>query len=288
MLFAVDTLPEHLERELNDTNESADQVALPVIVNGRIDPQGDWDVFRIEGQAGDEIVAEVLARRLDSPLDSVLRLTDSIGRQRAFNDDHEDKGSGLNTHHADSYLRATLPANGTYYIHLGDIQRKGGPEYAYRLRISPPNPDFELRIVPSIINVRAGASVPLTVYALRRDGFSNEIALVLKDAPAGFRLNGGRVPANQDQVRLTLTAPPTPLKESLNLCLEGRAMIQGQEVVHPAVPAEDMMQAFAYRHLVSVKDLKVAVIGGARSNAPMKSLDQKPMKSPPPEQPKSQ
>ncbi|MCJ7730153.1 MAG: PPC domain-containing protein [Sedimentisphaerales bacterium] len=288
VLFAVDTLPEHLERELNDTNESADQVALPVIVNGRIDPQGDWDVFRIEGQAGDEIVAEVLARRLDSPLDSVLRLADSIGRQLAFNDDHEDKGSGLSTHHADSYLHATLPANGTYYIHLGDIQRKGGPEYAYRLRISPPHPDFELRIVPSSINVRAGASIPLTVYALRRDGFSNEIALVLKDAPAGFRLNGGRVPANQDQVRLTLTAPPTPLKESLNLCLEGRAMIQGQEVVHPAVPAEDMMQAFAYRHLVSVKDLKVAVIGGARSNAPMKSLDQKPMKSPPPEQPKSQ
>ncbi len=35
-----------------------------------------------------------------------------------------------------------------------------------------------------------------------------------------------------------------------SLRLEGRATIQGREVVRPAVPAEDMMQAFAYRHLV--------------------------------------
>ncbi len=36
-------------------------------------------------------------------------------------------------------------------------------------------------------------------------------------------------------------------------------MIEGREVVRPAVPAEDMMQAFAYRHLVPAKELKVAV-----------------------------
>jgi hypothetical protein len=56
---------------------------------------GDWDVFRFEGRAGDDIVAEVYARRLDSPLDSVLKLTDDAGNQLAFNDDNEDKGPGL-------------------------------------------------------------------------------------------------------------------------------------------------------------------------------------------------
>ncbi len=70
-----------------------------------------------------------------------------------------------------------------------------------------------LRVVPSSINVRAGASVPITVYALRKDGFSGEIALALKDARQGIRLSGARVPANQDQVRLTLTAPQSPLDE---------------------------------------------------------------------------
>jgi hypothetical protein len=218
----------------------------------------------------------------------VLKLTDATGRQLAYNDDYEDKGSGLETHHADSLITAAVLENGTYYLYISEAQQKGGAEYAYRLRISTPRPDFELRVVPSSINVRGGASVPLTVYALRKDRFSNEIALFLKDAPAGFTLSGGRVPANQDQVRLTLKAPPTPLKEPLSLCLEGRAEIRGRQIVRPAVPAEDMMQAFIYRHLVPVKDLKIMVIGRGKSEAPMKSLDQKSIISPEPKQPKSQ
>ncbi|MBM4017047.1 MAG: hypothetical protein FJ288_01760 [Planctomycetes bacterium] len=275
--FAVDTLPECLEKEPNNLPAGAQPVTLPLIVNGRIDQPGDWDVFRLEGRAGDEIVAEVHARRLDSPLDSVLKLSDAAGRQLAFNDDHEDKGSGLNTHHADSLLTAVLPAGGTCYLHLGDAQRKGGAEYAYRLRISPPRPDFQLRVVPSSINVRGIATVPLTVYALRKDGFADKIALALKDAPAGFTLDGAQVPAGQDQVRITLTVPPTPTKEPLSLAMEGRAFIQAQEVVRPAAPAEDMMQAFAYRHLVGAEELKVAVSGRYLSKSTVRILGPAPV-----------
>src|SRR5208283_240207 len=153
-------------------------------INGRIDAPGDEHVFCFEGRAGEQIVAEVLARRLDSPLDSTLKLTDAAGKQLAFNDDFDDKGSGLETDHADSYLTATLPADGNYYIRITDAQHHGGPDYAYRLRISAPRPDFALRVVPSAINVRAGLSVPVTVYALRKDGFTNAIDLRLKNAPA--------------------------------------------------------------------------------------------------------
>ncbi len=262
--FALDTLPESLEKEPNNEQTSAQPVTLPIIVNGRIDKAGDWDIFRLEGRAGDQIVAEVYARRLDSPLDSTLRLTDSTGRQLALADDHEDKGAGLITHHADSLLAASLPANGTYYLHIGDAQNKGGQDHSYRLRISPPQPDFELRVVPSSINVRAGATAALTVYALRKDGFSDQIALALKDAPSGFTLMGGKVPAGQDQAKVTLRVPLKPLTEPASLHLEGRAVIQGQEVVRQATPADDMMQAFFYRHLVPAKDLKVAVIGRAK------------------------
>jgi hypothetical protein len=302
--FAWDTLPECLEKEPNNEQTGAQPLTLPIIVNGRIDQPDDCDVFRFEGRAGDEIVAEVHARRLDSPLDSVLKLTpapilpsrqpgsqsgsgpvhagqektqaNKIGAgQLAFNDDHEDKGAGLTTHHADSLLRTALPADGTYYLHISDAQHKGGEVYGYRLRISPPRPDFELRVVPSTINARAGATVPITVYALRKDGFSGEIALALKDAPSGFALSGGRVPADKDQVNLSLKTPPTSTKEPVSLCLEGRAVIEGREIVRQAVPADDMMQAFFYRHLVPAKDLKVAVIG--RASPPR----QGPAKSPP-------
>jgi hypothetical protein len=278
--FAVETLPECLEREGNDSLQSAQLVTLPIIVNGRIDKSEDWDVFRFEGRAGDRIVAEVQARRLDSPLDSVLKLTDAAGRPLAFNDDHEDKGSGLKTHHADSLILATLPADGAYYLHLGDAQRQGGAEYAYRLRISPPRPDFELRVVPSAINAGMGQTAPITVYALRKDGFSGDITLALKNAPPGFALGGAWVPAGQDRVRLTLTLPPTGLNEPLGLALEGRATIQERQVVHAAVPADDMMQAFFYWHLVPAKDFKVTPLkrGATRTRVPI--LSEQPVKIP--------
>jgi len=278
--FAADNLPERLEQEPNHTIAASAAVTLPIIVNGRIDQPGDWDVFRFEGRAGDIIVAEVYARRLDSPLDSVLKLTDAAGTQLAYNDDHEDKGAGLNTHYADSYLTATLPADGAYYIHLGDAQHQGGPDFAYRLRIGPPRPDFALRVVPSSLSVRGGASVSVTVYALRRDGFTNEISLDLANAPKGFRLTGAKVPANQDQVRLTLQAPPEAADEPVHLSVEGRAFIQGHPVTHLAVPAEDMMQAFAYRHLVPAKELDVVVSGRFMNRMPLKILSATPVKIP--------
>jgi hypothetical protein len=282
MPFAVDDLPEALEREPNDSAATAQVVTLPVIINGRIDKPGDWDVFRFEGHAGQQVVADVEARRLDSPLDSVLRLTDAAGKQLAFNDDHEDKGAGLDTHYADSYLRFTLPADGAYYVYLGDAQQAGGPEYAYRLRLGAPQPDFALRVVPSSITARAGMNIPITVYALRKDGFTNEITLALRNAPEGFTVSGAKVPSNVDQVRFTLSASAAPRSEPFNLGIEGSAMIQGREVVHPAVPAEDMMQAFLYRHLVPSQQMAVSVAGNGRamSRAWVKILGAMPVKIP--------
>ncbi len=261
--FAVDDLPEVLAAGGNDSPARAQAVTLPVIVNGRIDAPARWDVYRFEARSGDEVVAEVTARRLGSPLDSVLMLTDANGVQLALNDDHEDKAAGLDTHHADSYIRAKLPAAGTYYVHVGDIQRQGGPEYAYRLRLSAPRPDYELRVTPSSINVRGNENVPVTLWALRKDGFAGEIAISLKDAPAGFALSGGTLPAGQDRVRLTLTAPSKAPAEPFVLRVQGRAVIGGGEVARAAVPAQDMMQAFAYRHLVPSQELAVVVPGNS-------------------------
>jgi hypothetical protein len=55
----------------------------------------------------------------------------------------------LHTHHADSLISCTLPADGAYFVRLGDAQHQGGPECAYRLRISPPRPDLRLLISAS-------------------------------------------------------------------------------------------------------------------------------------------
>jgi len=274
MDFVVDSLPEATAKAAIGSKEKAQRVKVPVIVNGRIAHAGETAFFRFEGNAGQEIAVEVMARRLGSPLDSTLRLTDAAGKELAFNDDFEDKGAGLLTHQADSFLLFKLPAKGTYYLQLADAQHKGGPEYGYRLRISPPQPDFQLRVVPSSFNVRSGSTIPFTVYALRHDGFDGEITLKLKDAPANFVLSGAAVPSGQDHVRLTLTVAKTPGPEPLSIQMTGAATVAGREVTRTAVPAEDMEQAFAYHHIVPEDAWLVRVIGSGAGTPwrPMKPV----------------
>lgn len=257
--FAVDTLPELTEHEPNDSFSNAQSVTLPTIINGKISKPGDTDTFSFDAKAGDEIVAEVSARRLGSPLDSILKITDATGQQIAFNDDTENKADGLNTHHADSYIRTKIPSDGTYYVQLSDAQQKGGDDFSYRLRLSAPCADFQVRATPSQIMIRPGMSTPLTIHALRQDGFSNEIEILLRDAPEGVTLRGGTIPANQDTMQITLSAPGYADFAPTNIHLEARAFIHGESIVREVVPAEDMMQAFFYHHLVPSQNLQIAL-----------------------------
>ncbi len=280
LLFQWDALPAAVEKEPNNAPAAAQRLKLPVIVDGRIDKPGDWDVFRFDGRKGQSVVAEVYGRRLQSPLDSVLRLTDAAGKQIAFNDDFEDKSAGLETHHADSFLMAVLPANSVYYLYIGDAQQKGGPEYAYRLRISAPLPDFEVRVAPSALNAFAGTTVPIDLHAIRRDGFNGDITISLKDAARGFSLAGGVIPAGREEALATLTVPLQPVGEPIRVSLEARATVNGREIPKAVIPTEDMMQAFAYRHLVPEPDLQVLIRRGMSLRNPIRISGEQPLRIP--------
>lgn len=277
--FALDELPESFEQEPNNVAARAQKIQ-PGIINGRIDRPQDSDVFRFEGRGGETIVAEVCARRLDSPLDSVLQLTDAAGRVLAFNDDHEDAAYGANTHHADSYLMVELPADGTYFVHLNDAARNGGEEFGYRLRIGPPRPDFALRVVPSGVALRPNGTATVSVYALRKDGFAGEIALSLKDPPAALSAAPIKLKGKQDVAKFTIRAGRTRTGQVLDLAIEGTAKIQDREVAHEAVAAEDRMQAFLWRHLVPARSFTAVVYNPGAQNASKRVLDPKAIPAP--------
>lgn len=257
--FVLDTLPECLDREPNDQPAKAQKVKLPIIVNGRSDRPGDWDVFEVEGKTSDSVVVEVNARRLGSPFDSFVKITNEDGKIIAMNDDHHDAASGLNTDHADSYLMIELPADGKYFIHLGDTRRHAGKEYAYRLRISHSRPDFELRAVPSRIIMRSRSSASVTVYAIRKDGFNGQIELKPENLPAGFTSSGAKIAADKESVKLTVKTTLTDMEEPVNISIIGRAKDRDREIVRAAVPAEDQMQAFLWRHLLPADNLPLLV-----------------------------
>jgi len=282
--YAVDTLAECDEVESNDSAGEAQLIEMPKIINGRIDRPGDIDVFRFEGRTGEKIVAEVYARRLNSPLDSLLRLTDATGSVLAWNDDYVLKEShlytniaGLMTHHADSYLLAELPSDGTYYVHLADSQNHGGQVHGYRLRIAVAQGDFALRVTPSSLSMRAGGLATLDIHALRKDGFDGPIEVFLDDTSAGFELGGSTIPTGCDHVRMTLKSPVKAPDKPVPLGLAGRARIAGGLVVRSAFAADDCMQAFLYRHLVPAQQFLVCVQPG-RSGMPAVEVPTKPVR----------
>jgi len=117
------------EKEPNDGFRQAQPLPVPATVEGAISRPQDVDVFRIEGQAGQRLVIEVLAARHGSLLDSFLYLYDADGQEIAANDDH-----GGST---DSWLEVTLPKQGAYYISLLDAHDSGSAAHVYRLLVRP-------------------------------------------------------------------------------------------------------------------------------------------------------
>jgi hypothetical protein len=277
--FALGTLPEETERESSDAT-NAQPVALPIIINGRIDRKDDWDVFQFTGKANDPIVIEVQARRLDSPLDSVIKLTDATGKVLAFNDDCEDLTAGTNTHHADSYLLTQLPADGTYFVHLGDTARSGGEAYGYRLRISAPQPDFELRVVPSSVSFPLKSGATVSVYALRKDGFTGPIKVTLNNPPPSLSASPVVIPANQLLAKFYIKSGPNPTNGPIHLSIIGSAGPETQAIIREAIPAEDRMQAFLWRHLVPANHLEVFVYDQKYQPKPKRTAPVRP--TPPP------
>jgi len=278
--YAVDELPECTEAEPNDTVASAQAIDPPRIVNGRIDRPGDEDVYRFRGRGGDEIAVEVHGRRLRSPIDSLVVLTDASGRTIGWSDDTEGRRLGLVTHQADSYLLARLPADGDYCVRVSDTQRHGGPEYAYRVRIGRARPEFEVYLTPSAVNLSGGARALVTAHVVRRDGFEGDVELLLRDGGEGFRLEGATIPAGADRVRMTLAPPPRTRRRITPLTVLAKAVAGRRVVVHRAIPSEDVMQAFLWRHLVPAEELLVTVGRSRGPRTPVRVAGKGPVRLP--------
>ena len=258
--FLVDSKCDEPEHEPNDTPATAQKITSPAVINGRVDNPGDVDYYQFTVQKGERMVMDVMARRLGSPLDSILTLFDAKENQLAENDDWTDLTESPATHHADSHLLYTFAAAGTYTLRLRDIQGNGGEEYAYRLSVGPPQPDFVLRIVPDNPRLGQGDTAAITVTAIRKDGFDGEIHLGVEGLPAGFSASEAIIQTGQDEGRLTITAPPDAPLGTVEPAVSGWAAAGKDTIRHRAQTAEQMQQAFAYTHFMPTARLALSVL----------------------------
>jgi hypothetical protein len=116
---------------------------------------------------------------------------------------NDDGGPGYGK---DSRLHFTAPADGDYIVRLSDVRGLTGTDYAYRLTIREPKPDYRLSVSPRNPNVPAGGRIPLTVTALRLDDFDGAIPVSVKDLPPGLHATSGTIAPGQQATTLTLSA----------------------------------------------------------------------------------
>lgn len=132
--FVVGTLPEVLEVEPNNDDLKAQSVTTPAVINGRINPQADIDVFKFSGKANQKVIAAVAAHALDvhgqyknyGIADFSLELLDAGGRTLAAAED----SVGF-----DPIVEHTLPADGEYIVRVQLLTYGGFPEAVYRLTL---------------------------------------------------------------------------------------------------------------------------------------------------------
>jgi hypothetical protein len=145
-LIMIDDLPSVAENGANKAVESAQELAFGSAVDGAAEAES-FDYYKFQAVPGMRITAEVVARRLGSPLDPVLRLIDSAGRELAYSDDEPGIG-------ADSRLQYEFAAEGTYLLEVRDIRYQGGGNHRYRLRFG----DFPLVSVPYPLGATRGTT----------------------------------------------------------------------------------------------------------------------------------
>jgi hypothetical protein len=132
--FVIGSQEELVETEPNNSPPEATAVTLGTVVNGRSDGASDQDYYKITAKAGQRILADCWAYRIDSRMDPSLVVYDASGKELGRSRDVERR---------DPLLDFTAPADGEYFIEVHDFLYAGNSEYFYRLAIgTDPHLDF--------------------------------------------------------------------------------------------------------------------------------------------------
>ncbi|MSR32058.1 MAG: hypothetical protein EXR99_11180 [Gemmataceae bacterium] len=123
--FELGDLSEIIEKEYEDLERPVG-VTLPLTINGRIFPRGDFDDWEVTLEKGAHIRAAISSDKLGYPLDARLEVRNALGKILSENDDFYSE---------DPALFFTAPASGKYCIRVLDSQGKGSPAHVYRLTL---------------------------------------------------------------------------------------------------------------------------------------------------------
>ena len=177
-----------LETEPNNELRNANVAELPLALNGRIQTKGDVDCFKFTAKKGQVWEIECYARRIGSPMDSVVTIYKDDKNKTLIAGNDDARGQ-------DSYFRWQVPEDGTYYIRITDHLGQGGDAYVYRVEMSPVKPVLTIGI-PRIerygqarqtVVIPRGNRYGAIIQATRAD-FGGPIELLSKNLLPGVKM----------------------------------------------------------------------------------------------------
>jgi hypothetical protein len=196
-LIMIDDLAGGTESGNHHAPTDAQPLKLPTALDGQTDSLA-LDYFRFHAHKNQRLSFEVLAQRLGSSLDPVLRLLDTQGKELAYVDDEPSMAP-------DCRLQHTFPEDGDYLLELRDVNYQGGDKYRYRLRIG----DFPLASVAYPFSAAGPGPWHGTVLGLEVRDVEPPTLTLPENAPGGYL--GVKYPDGQGSSFLLVTRSALPL-----------------------------------------------------------------------------
>ncbi|WP_145199910.1 PPC domain-containing protein [Thalassoglobus polymorphus] len=259
------------ETEPNNDHAQPQKITLPCDISGSFFPAADVDTFEFAAKKGDVWWVEVASERLGLPTDpsivvqkvtgegkdetltDVVELTDISSPIKVSSNGYSYDGPPYNPGSADILGKVEIKEDGNYRLQLTDLfgGTRNDPRNIYRLIIRKAQPDFALvgwalhmnlrngdrNALSKPIALRGGATIPLEIVAVRRDGFNGDINLTMSGLPEGVTATGLKIPAGKSKGIMLVTAKANAPRGLSSATLTGTADINGTPVTRPCFMA---------------------------------------------------
>jgi len=242
-LIGLARAPLVLDNGHNDTLETAQAVSAPCEIAGHVEKLRDRDWYSFTAKKGEAYVIDLLSDRQGAPTYPYFMLRSDKGDLKESEDNQDGLSFKFYSRSEDPQAYYFVaPADGKYHLLVSSrlADTVAGPRHFYRVRITPPQPDFHLVALatgvhrPSGTTVLAGGQQALTIFALRQDSFAGAIHLRVEGLPPGVTASPQTIGNNLRETSLVLSAANGAAVWTGPLKVFGTARIGGKEVVREA------------------------------------------------------
>lgn len=231
--IALDDLPQRTAAETTSLAKPQFLDTIPVTINGRIVSSKQGDCYAFKADALKPLTLTLLAHRIGSRLQPTLRVLDAAGKELMSSEEQAGR---------DPQLVFTPSAAGEYRAEVSSLDGVSGTRSFYRLSIAPPGaPDFHLTVTPDVVTVGRGATLLVSVRAVRTGGWNGAISLRVAGVPPGLTASPLVLAPGQNEGTISLTAAPDAPLTNAPLRVVGEGMPDGKNPVqHTATPMANL------------------------------------------------